>query len=206
MHKNLVIKLKRYSMLLIIDNQSIFIKKFKRQFLAEQDFDYIFFDHNQPLVLPQKAKIQGIILSGGKGNPYEPLNLTANFVALMTYKVPILGLCLGHEIIGVAYGGRIRKLAKYRSRKEKIILTHPEDPIFDGLDRTEILLTEKHSYELSELPPDFNNLAYSDACQFEIIKHKKLPVYGFQSHPEASGDDGRHIMINFLKMCGLINK
>ena len=90
-------------MILIIDNQSAFIKKFKRQFLAEQDFDYVFFDHNQPITLSAKAKINGIILSGGRGNPFEPLNLTSNFIALMNFDVPILGICLGHEILAVAY-------------------------------------------------------------------------------------------------------
>lgn len=86
-------------MLLIIDNQSSFIKKFKRNFLAEQDFDYIVVDHNQPIILSQKSEVTALILSGGRGNPYEPLNLTANFVALMNFDVPTLGFCLGHEIL-----------------------------------------------------------------------------------------------------------
>ncbi|HAN76965.1 MAG TPA: hypothetical protein DCQ31_03910, partial [Bacteroidales bacterium] len=75
-------------MLLIIDNQSTFIKKFKRNFLDEQDFEYRFFDHNQHIQLDEDEQVHGIILSGGKGNPYEPLNLTANFVALNNFDVP----------------------------------------------------------------------------------------------------------------------
>jgi GMP synthase (glutamine-hydrolysing) len=76
-------------MLLIIDNQSSFIKKFKRNFLSEQNIDFRFFDHNEPLVFKPEETVDGIILSGGKGSPYEPLNLTADFVALMNYDVPI---------------------------------------------------------------------------------------------------------------------
>ena len=110
-------------MLLIIDNQSAFIKKFKRQFLAEQDFDYVFFDHNQPITLSAKTKIQGIILSGGKGNPYEPLNLTSNFVALLNFNVPVLGFCLGHEIIAFSYRARIKRLAEYKNKKEAVTIT-----------------------------------------------------------------------------------
>ncbi|MBI9053277.1 MAG: hypothetical protein JEY96_05635 [Bacteroidales bacterium] len=87
-------------MLPIIDNQSAFIKKFKRQFLAEQDFNYVFFGHYQSITLSAKTKIKGIILSGRKGNPYEPLNLTSNIVVLMNYNVPIYGFQTHSEVLG----------------------------------------------------------------------------------------------------------
>lgn len=191
-------------MLLIIDNQSAFIKKFKRQFLSEQDFDYVFFDHNQPITLSAKTQIKGIILSGGKGNPYEPLNLTSNFVALMNFDVPVLGFCLGHEIIAVSYRGRIKKLSAYNGKKEVITITKPDDPIFEGLNKTEVALTKRHSYHVSELPSCFESLALSDTCSNEIIKHKSKPIYGFQSHPEVSGTDGMAMVQNFLKICNII--
>lgn len=190
-------------MLLIIDNQSSYIKKFKRGFLAEQDFDYIFFDNNQPIALPKNTQVKGIILSGGKGNPYEPLNLTSNFVALMNWNVPIIGFCLSHEIIAVAYGSRIKKLEKYQNKKEKIIITKPDDPIFEGIQKKEIKLQEKHSFHVSHLSNVFDTLAYSSVCPYEIIKHKERPMYGFQSHPEASGPIGMQIIKNFLKMCDI---
>ncbi len=190
-------------MLLIIDNQSSFIKKFKRNFLAEQEFDFMFFDHNQPILLPPGTKVSGVILSGGKGNPYEPLNLTANFVALMNFNVPILGFCLGHEIIAVAYRGRIKRMAKYQQKRETVFITKPEDPIFAGLNKSEIRLREKHQFHVSLLPPDFENLGYSEVCPNEIFRHKEKPIYGFQSHPEASGEDGLLLVTNFLEMCNL---
>lgn len=191
-------------MLLIIDNQSAFIKKFKRQYLAEQDFDYVFFDHNQPITLSSKAEIKGIILSGGKGNPFEPLNLTSNFVALMNFHVPVLGFCLGHEIIAVTYRGRIKKLPDYHGKKELITITKPEDPIFDGLKKSKVSFVKKHAYHVAELPSDFESLGTSDTCSNEIIRHKSKPIYGFQSHPEVSGNDGIIIVENFLKICKII--
>ncbi len=190
-------------MLLIIDNQSAFIKKFKRQFLAEQDFDYVFFDHNQPITLSAKAEIKGIILSGGKGNPYEPLNLTSNFVALMNFDVPVLGFCLGHEIIAVAYRGRIKKLSEYHGKKENVTIIKPDDAIFEGLNKTDVSLVKRHAFHVSELPPEFENLATSDACPHEIIRHQHKPLYGFQAHPEVSGQDGMVMVKNFLKMCNI---
>lgn len=191
-------------MLLIIDNQSAFIKKFKRQYLAEQDFDYVVFDHNQPITLSAKTKIAGIILSGGRGSPFEPLNLTSNFVALMNFDVPVLGLCLGHEILAIAYRGRIKKLAEYHGKKELITILKPDDPIFSGLKKQELLLMKRHGFHISELPASFENLATSDTCVNEIIRHKNKPIYGFQSHPEVSGPDGILMVKNFLKICKII--
>lgn len=190
-------------MILIIDNQSSFIKKFKRQYLAEQDFDYVFFDHNQPITLSVKSEVSGIILSGGRGNPYEPLNLTTNFVALMNFEVPTIGFCLGHEIIAAAYRGRIKKLDKYHQKKETIRITQ-DDQIFEGLGTTEVSLVKKHSYHVSELSTDFISLAESDTTPNEIIRHKEKPIYGFQSHPEVSGPQGLIMVKNFLKMCGVV--
>ncbi len=192
-------------MLLIIDNQSAFIKKFKRQYLSEQDFDYVFFDHNQPITLSAKAEIKGIILSGGRGNPFEPLNLTSNFVALMNFDVPVLGMCLGHEILAVAYRGRLKRLAEYHNKKELVTINKPDDPIFKGLNKQEILLVKRHTFHVSELPVSFESLATSDTCVNEIIKHKKKPIYGFQSHPEVSGVDGMLMVKNFLKICKIID-
>lgn len=191
-------------MLLLIDNQSAFIKKFKRQFLAEQDFDYVFFDHNQPITLSAKTVIKGVILSGGKGNPFEPLNLTSNFVALMNFDVPLLGFCLGHEIIAVAYRGRIKKLPEYQAKREMFTISKPEDPIFSGLNKNEIAFSRRHSFHVAELPESFESLAASSITPNEIIKHKEKPIYGFQSHPEVSGDDGVLLIRNFLKMCGIL--
>jgi len=189
-------------MLLIIDNQSNFIKKFKRNFLSEQNIDYHFIDHNEPLVIKSGEKVDGIILSGGKGSPYEPLNLSANFVALMNYDVPILGVCLGFEIIAVAYQGRIKKMEKYLQKLQPVRITQPGDPIFQGLISDEIMLREQHQYYVSTMPKNFIKLGESDTCDIEIIRHKDKPVYGFQSHPEVSGVNGMLIMRNFLVMCG----
>ncbi|MGD8780158.1 MAG: gamma-glutamyl-gamma-aminobutyrate hydrolase family protein [Ignavibacteria bacterium] len=188
-------------MLLIIDNQSSFIKKFKRNFLSEQDFDYVFFDHNQPIVLSAKAQISGIMLSGGRGNPYEPLNLTANFIAMMNFDVPVIGFCLGHEIIAVAHRGRIKKLPDYNIKKVKVSVTKPEDPIFEGVNTEDMWLTRRHHFHVSDLPPDFICLAESELTSNEIIKHKDKPIYGFQAHPEVSGKDGVRMVTNFFRMC-----
>jgi GMP synthase (glutamine-hydrolysing) len=188
-------------MIMIIDNHSEFIKKFKRGFLCDHDYDHIVLDNNEPINFKEKDKIKGIILSGGRGNPYEPLNLTTNFVALMNYNVPIIGLCLGFEIIAVAYGGRIKKLEKHQDKREQISIIEKNDPIFKDIDSEEISIREKHGFYVSTLPEDFEVLGSSDICKYEIIKHRERPIYGFQGHPEVSGVDGMKIMKNFLDIC-----
>ena len=188
-------------MILIIDNQSSFIKKFKRQFLSEQDFYYVFFDHNQPITLSVKSEVSCVMLSGGRVNPYEPLNLTTNFVAIMNFDVPIIGFCLGHEIIAAAYRGRIKKLDKYHQKKETIRITQ-DDPIFEGIGTQEVSLVKRHSYHVSELPDEFISIGESDTTPNEIVRHKDKPIYGFQAHPEVSGAQGLRMVKNFLGMCG----
>jgi GMP synthase (glutamine-hydrolysing) len=153
-------------------------------------------------VIKEYEEVQGIILSGGKGSPYEPLNLTADFVALMNYDVPTLGICLGYEILAVAHLGRIKKLEKYNQKLEKVKVTKPDDPIFQGLISDEMILRKQHTYKVWKMPKDFINLGESETCEIEIIRHKEKPLYGFQSHPEVSGVNGLLIIRNFLNMCG----
>lgn len=164
----------------------------------------MFFEHNEQLVLPKNKKVKGIILSGGRGNPYEPLNLTTNFVAMMNFDVPTIGFCLGHEVIASAYMGKISKLPAYQSKKQLVDIIKPDDPIFKGLEKEEIYLREQHAYHVSVLPKHFVTLGSSVVCPHEITRHKTKPIYGFQSHPEVSGEDGLLIIKNFLRMCHLI--
>lgn len=190
-------------MLLIIDNQSAFIKQFRNNWLEDHDIPYRVFDHNQPLWIDKTEKVQGIILSGGKGNPYEPLNLSIDYIALMNYDVPVLGFCLGHEILAVAHGGRIRRLDEYQNKRERIKILKRNDPIFAGIEESELLLREKHRFHVHRLPDSFTTLGSSEVCPHEIIKHKEKPIYGFQSHPEVSGEQGMRIIKNFIAMCGI---
>ncbi|MEW8688550.1 MAG: gamma-glutamyl-gamma-aminobutyrate hydrolase family protein [Candidatus Thiodiazotropha sp.] len=190
-------------MLLIIDNQSQYLRQFKRHYLDDRDIPHLIIEHNEQIDFQRLPSISGLILSGGKGNPYEPLNLTTNYVAMMNLDVPTVGFCLGHEIIAVAYCAKIRRLHDYQSRKGRIIITEVEDKIFDGIDKSEIFIQKKHRFHIPLPPPNFEVLAYSNVCPVEVMRHKEKPIYGFQGHPEVSGDDGMRIMSNFLSICGV---
>jgi len=187
-------------MILIIDNQSLYIRVFEKK-LIKRAVPYKFYYHSEQIDFSLKDQVSGIILSGGAGNPYEPLNLTANYVALNNFDVPIIGLCLGFEIIAVFYGGTISILNQYQNGFDHITILN-DDPIFAGVSKKIIRLKEQHQYKAETIPDSCVNLASSGTCQYEIIRHKDKPIYGFQSHPEVSGQTGDVIMGNFIEMCG----
>lgn len=189
-------------MLLIIDNRSLFIRTFERK-LKQRNIVYKFYYHHEQIDLNERDKIKGVILSGGAGSPYQPLNLTADFVALMNLHVPTIGFCLGHEIIAVAHGGIIDTLPEYQNKREHIIVNQPEDIIFENVDIQKIRLREQHQFHIPNTPEDFILLAHSQACPVEIMRHKTKPIYSFQSHPEVSGKTGDQMMHNFLKLCDI---
>jgi len=186
-------------MILIIDNRSMFIRAFEKK-LIRNHIPYKFNYHQEQIKVPDE-QVEGIILSGGAGNPFEPLNLTADFVALINFNVPTIGFCLGHEIVAVAYGAKIAELDVYQNKYERIFIDNNSDLIFQGIEESYLKLKEQHQYHVSELPSVFKVLAHSEVCPFEIIKHKNKPLYGFQSHPEISGKTGNHLIHNFLQMC-----
>lgn len=189
-------------MILIIDNQSQYLRKFKRNYLDEYDIPHLIVEHNEQIDFNKLDTVQGLIISGGKGNPYEPLNLTTNYVALMNLDVPTIGVCLGHEIIAVSYRAKVKRLNDYQSKKERVIINAIDDPIFAGLSKPEFMVQKKHRFHVPTSPLDFEILAYSETCPNEVMRHREKPIYGFQGHPEVSGNDGLLIMANFLAMCG----
>ena len=189
-------------MLLIIDNQSKYINRFKHEYLDEQDVPFKVLDHNEPIDFARIENLSGLILSGGRGSPYTPLNLTTNFIALFNLDIPTIGFCLGHEIIAVMYKARIKKLQISQNRKVFINLRTLKDPLFEGLTSLEVRVQKKHRFNVINLTEPLISLAYSEISDNEIIRHKDKPIYGFQGHPEVSGRDGLLMMRNFLRMCG----
>ncbi len=186
-------------MILVIDNQSKFIDNIKEK-LKEKEVKYKVCRHSEPPDFESLNDVKGIILSGGPGDPYGPLNVTADLLVLMKYDVPTIGLCLGHEIIAVANEGKISNLQEEQNRMENIVIDVADDQIFKGL-KKDVKLRKKHYRHITKVPKDFEVLAHSDTCPVEIIKHKTKNIYGFQAHPEVSGEEGNIIINNFLKMC-----
>lgn len=133
-----------------------------------------------------------VILSGGlwydnsdelHQHYQEELNL------IRSTKKPLVGICLGEQLIGLAFGGSVTKLKKSHYEKEQIRLTEFGRKMLNIPTNT-LSLYENHTMGVTQIPDDFDLLAYSEDCA-EIILHNQLPIMGIQSHPEKlSKNDG----------------
>jgi len=184
-------------MILIIDCGTDWLKEIKDN-LTELDYSNKVFRLNEIKDCKFKS-FSGIIISGAPTlrsqiNLKEYLHL---FRFVKTVQIPILGICLGHQIIGLLYGSEIRK-REMVDKKEYIEIVK-EDILFTNI-KNKSLFREEH-FEYITLPKEFYLLAKSNSCDNEAMKHKSKRIYGVQFHPEVSNDNGKQIFKNFLKMC-----
>lgn len=110
---------------------------------------------------------------------------------------PILGICLGHQILGLLYGADIT-LGDTIDRKEAIEIIN-QDQLFKGI-ASGSLFQEAHS-EYITVAKDFDLLAKSNSCENEAMKYRGKNIYGVQFHPEESGAQGMQLINNFLALC-----
>jgi anthranilate synthase component 2 len=139
-----------------------------------------------------------IVLSPGPGRP-EDAGICVELIRKLQGRVPLLGICLGHQAIGYAYGAKIVRAGKILHGKTSMII-HSGQGVFNGL-RNPIRATRYHSLviEKESLPEELEITARTPDGTIMGIKHKKLPVYGVQFHPESVlTESGRQILRNFL--------
>lgn len=147
-----------------------------------------------------RSKYKGIVISGA------PILLTEidatkymeHFSWINSIETPVLGICFGHQIIGLNFGAKISKQKEDRDWNEIEILEE-EEPLFDKFPK-EFEMMEDHCEAIS-IPPHFIHLAVSDSCVNEAMKHQTKSIFGVQFHPEVSGNMGRLLFENFIKIC-----
>ncbi|MCI6553532.1 MAG: aminodeoxychorismate/anthranilate synthase component II [Lachnospiraceae bacterium] len=142
-----------------------------------------------------------ILLSPGPGRP-EDAGVCLEAVKHFAGKIPILGVCLGHQAIAEAYGAEISYAGELMHGKQSEVLVDRECHIFKGLpDR--IKAARYHSLAVKEetLPEELVVTAKTEDGEIMALRHKKYPVYGVQFHPESIlTPDGEKILRNFI--CG----
>ncbi len=147
-------------------------------------------------------KPKAIVLSPGPCTPNEA-GICLDLIKEAAGRVPILGVCLGHQSIGQAYGGNVIR-APLPMHGKLSTVTHNGQGIFKGLPET-FEVTRYHSLtvERETLPDCLSVTAETDDGLIMGLQHNSHPVHGVQFHPESiASEQGHNLLANFLQLCG----
>ncbi|WP_312469472.1 aminodeoxychorismate/anthranilate synthase component II [Neobacillus sp.] len=185
-------------MILVIDNYDSFT--FNLVQYIRKIGEKVIVIRNDQLSLDDIEKMQPdhILISPGPGNP-DSAGLCLDVVKTYYQKIPILGVCLGQQIIAQAFGGMIRKALKPMHGKVSLI-RHDQNYIFNDIP-TPIQVTRYHSLIVDEasLPPCLEISARSEDGEIMAIRHKQFRVEGVQFHPESIlTEKGLQMLENFF--------
>lgn len=138
-----------------------------------------------------------LLISPGPGVP-EDAGYSVEFIKTYGAMVPTLGVCLGHQAVAVAYGGKVDLAPEPRHGKTSTI-THDGRGIFAGVDNP-FIATRYHSLAAVMLPDELEACAWSEDAVIQGIRHRSLPVWGVQFHPESvMTTEGKKLLANFLR-------
>jgi anthranilate synthase component 2 len=152
------------------------------------------------------ARPKGIVLSPGPCTPNEA-GICLDLIAKAGSTIPILGVCLGHQSIGQAYGGKVIRAQVPMHGKMSTVRSHGIG-VFKGLPAT-FEVTRYHSLivERSSLPDALEITAETGDRVIMGLQHKRYPVHGVQFHPESIASEyGHELLGNFLDLAGIPRK
>lgn len=193
-------------MILIIDNYDSFTYNLY-QAVAEVNPETMVVRNDQiTLAEIQKLKPSGIILSPGPGYP-DKAGICIEVVRQLGQIIPILGVCLGHQAIGMALGGVVGRAA-HAIHGKQTLLFHNRSMLFNGIPlpfeagRYHSLIVEKIS-----LPTELKIDAEDAQGNIMAMSHREYPIFGVQFHPESIlTPQGGYILKNFLDFCEQLGK
>ena len=146
-------------------------------------------------------KYQGIVISPGPCDP-DRAGISISVIKKFQGIKPIFGVCLGHQCIGQAFGGKIVRADKLMHGKTSPI-RHDDKNLFQNLPNP-LTATRYHSLliEKSSLPQSLKITATTDEAEIMGIEHLSMPIFGVQFHPESlATEKGIMILMNFLELC-----
>jgi anthranilate synthase/aminodeoxychorismate synthase-like glutamine amidotransferase len=187
-------------MILVIDNYDSFTYNLV-QYLGELGAELQTY-RNDKITVSEIKKLgpEKIVISPGPGYPKDA-GISIPVIKEFAGKVPILGVCLGHQAIGEAFGGKIVQAKRFMHGKTSQI-KHDGKTIFKGLPNP-FTATRYHSLlvERSSLPDCLEISAWTDQDEIMGIRHKEFKVEGIQFHPESILTvEGKKLLGNFLKL------
>ena len=190
-------------MILVIDNYDSFTYNLVH-YLNELGAETLVY-RNDALSVDEALglKPQGVLLSPGPCTPNEA-GICLALLEAAPNDLPILGVCLGHQAIGQAYGGDVVR-AKQVMHGKTSPMFHEGKGIFASLPNP-FTATRYHSLsvEKSTLPPVLEVTAWTEDGEIMGFQHRHRPIQGVQFHPESIATEGGHAMLaNFLKLAGV---
>ena len=185
-------------MILLIDNYDSFsYNLFQLVGTLNPDIRVV---RNDLLSVPEIEALspEAILLSPGPGRPTDA-GICEEAVQKLSGKIPILGVCLGHQAICEAFGGTVGYAKILMHGKSSLTKLAPSCPLFQDLP-PEIPVARYHSLAAKEpLPPDLEAAAVAEDGEIMALQHKTHPTFGLQFHPESIlTPDGETILKNFL--------
>lgn len=140
-----------------------------------------------------------IVISPGPGDP-DDAGISVEAIRELGPRIPILGVCLGHQCIAVAFGGRVVRAARIMHGKTSLV-HHKGDALFTGLPNP-FEATRYHSLLIEpSLPPEIEVTAWTDEGEIMGVHHVEFPIFGVQFHPESIlTQEGRRLLQNFLEV------
>jgi len=189
-------------MLLVIDNYDSFTYNLV-QYFGELNAKLVVY-RNDAITLAKikRMKPERIVISPGPGRPTDA-GISVDLIKEFAGKIPILGVCLGHQAIGYAYGGRIIG-AKHLMHGKTSLIEHNGKEIFKSI-KNPFEATRYHSLVIDRrtLPKCLEVTAYTKDRDQEImaVRHRQFSLWGVQFHPESIlTGEGKKILKNFLRL------
>ncbi len=194
-------------MLLVLDNYDSFTYNLV-QYAGELGAEPVVYRNDA--LTPEAAlalEPAAIIVSPGPCTPREA-GISVPLIRAAAGRVPVLGVCLGHQAIGDAFGGAVVRADRIMHGKTTDVEHHGRD-LFAGLP-SPLRVMRYHSLVVSPggFPPELEVTAWSadrpPGTEIMALRHRSLPVFGVQFHPESIGtSEGRKMLANFLELAGI---
>ncbi|MEY3733862.1 MAG: hypothetical protein RL347_1221 [Actinomycetota bacterium] len=185
---------------LVIDNYDSFVFNLV-QYLGQLGVD-VDVRRNDDVTVAEAREYDGILISPGPGTP-ESAGVCIDVVRECAGDVPILGVCLGHQVIATAYGGVVDRAPELLHGKTSQV-EHSGEGVLAGLPEP-FTATRYHSLAVmtDSVPEVLEVTGTTESGVIMALRHRELPVEGVQFHPESVLTEGGHLLLaNWLAQCG----
>jgi anthranilate synthase/aminodeoxychorismate synthase-like glutamine amidotransferase len=141
-----------------------------------------------------------LVISPGPGEPIKDGGVSANAMRGFTGRIPILGVCLGHQCLGAIYGGRVDRAARLMHGKTSPV-NHNREGIFKGIPSPFEAMRYHSLVVYDPVPEELEVIATTIEGEIMGLKHRKHPTFGVQFHPESIlTQHGKELLKNFLEL------